>query len=83
VKHVREQAEADMASQMIDESLREAKKLVEKRKKATKVLLLGKLIKIAMHLPLAFIVSQGQAESGKSTILKSECSLPLCYLSFF
>lgn len=43
-KRVHEQAEAARISREIDESLQEAKKLIEKRKKATKVLLLGRLI---------------------------------------
>lgn len=43
-KRVLEQEEAARVSREIDESLLETKKLIEKRKTATKVLLLGKLI---------------------------------------
>lgn len=43
-RRVHEQAEAVRISREIDESLQEAKRQIEKRKKATKVLLLGKLI---------------------------------------
>ena len=71
VKRVREQAEAARVSREIDESLQEAKKLIEKRKKAIKVLLLGKPAPPHRTSPV-FIVPQGQAESGKSTTLKSE-----------
>ena len=70
-ERVHQQAEAARVSREIDESLQEAKKLVEKRKKATKVLLLGKLIPLP-RTSRAFITSPGQAESGKSTTLKSE-----------
>ena len=70
-KRVKEQEEAVRISREIDESLQEAKKLIKKRKEATKVLLLGKLTPLTTH-PLLFIVSEGQAESGKSTTLKSE-----------
>ena len=48
-KRVHEQAEAARISREIDESLQEAKKLIEKRKRATKVLLLGKLILLITH----------------------------------
>jgi hypothetical protein len=70
-ERVHQQAEAARVSREIDESLQEAKKLVEKRKKATKVLLLGKSIPLP-RTSRAFITSPGQAESGKSTTLKSE-----------
>jgi len=55
-KRVHEQEEAARISREIDESLQEAKKLIEKRKKATKVLLLGKLIPFVTH-PHVFIAS--------------------------
>jgi hypothetical protein len=42
-KRVQQQAEAARVSREIDEDLQETKRLIEKRKKATKVLLLGKL----------------------------------------
>ena len=38
-----------MVSRAIDESLQEDKKLIKKHRKATKVLLLGKLITFATH----------------------------------
>jgi len=72
VKRVREQAEAARISREIDESLQEAKKLIEKRKRATKVLLLGKPIPPHYTSPMSSSRPQGQAESGKSTTLKSE-----------
>ena len=75
-KRVWEQEEAVRISREIDESLQEAKKQIEKRKKATKVLLLGKLIPHHRCLP-ALIPPTGQAESGKSTTLKSERALSL------
>jgi len=53
VKRVHEQTEAARVSREIDESLLETKKLIEKRKKAIKILLLGKLITLATHLPCA------------------------------
>lgn len=82
-QRVHEQEEAARVSREIDESLLEAKKLIEKRKKAIKVLLLGKLVTLPRTSP-AFIVSKGQAESGKSTTLKSERPLSLrCLLSPF
>ena len=71
MQRVHEQTEAARISREIDESLLETKKLIEKRKKAIKVLLLGKLVTLARS-SCAFIVSKGQAESGKSTTLKSE-----------
>jgi hypothetical protein len=49
-----DQQEALRVSREIDEGIQDAKKLIERRKKAIKVLLLG------------------QAESGKSTTLKSK-----------
>lgn len=70
-KRVQEEENAARISREIDESLLQAKKLIDRRKKATKVLLLGKLNPLTTH-PLAFIPSKGQAESGKSTTLKSE-----------
>jgi hypothetical protein len=48
-KRVLEQEEAARVSRKIDESLLEAKKIIEKRKKATKVLLLGKLNSLTAH----------------------------------
>jgi len=53
-KRVHEEAEAVRVSREIDESLQEARKLIEKRKKATKVLLLGKLIRLSPHAPHPF-----------------------------
>lgn len=50
-QRVYEQAEAARVSREIDESLQEAKKFIEMRKKATKVLLLGRLITPTSHLP--------------------------------
>lgn len=84
VKRVREQEEAARKSREIDESLQETKKLIEKRKKATKVLLLGKLSPLLVA-GTPFIVYKGQAESGKSTTLKSErphalCCIPISHL---
>lgn len=48
-KRVQLQEEAAKVSRQIDESLLEAKKLIDKRKKATKVLLLGKLKLLNPH----------------------------------
>ena len=76
-----QQREATRISMEIDESIQEARKLYEKRKKAVKVLLLGTC---AFHscswgsanpVPLGAI---GQAESGKSTTLKSTYAIRLC-----
>ena len=53
-KRVHEEAEAVRVSREIDENLQETRKLIEKRKKATKVLLLGKLIKSTPHPPHPF-----------------------------
>lgn len=50
-KRVQEQEEAVRVSREIDESLLETKKLIEKRKKAIKVLLLGELITLTIVLP--------------------------------
>ena len=78
-QRVHEEAEAARISQEIDESLLEAKKFIEKRKKAIKVLLLGKLVTRTRTSRTPFIASKGQAESGKSTTLKSERPLSLRY----
>ena len=72
-ERLHEQAEAARISREIDESLQETKKLVEKRRKATKVLLLGTFIPLTTCNPHVHPV-QGQSESGKSTTLKSERS---------
>ena len=50
-KRVREEEEAVRISREIDEGLLEAKKLIERRRKATKVLLLGKPVPLIPHLP--------------------------------
>lgn len=68
------QQEAQRISREIDESILESKKLLEKKKKAVKVLLLGTLITTTRLTVALTSPSQrsGQAESGKSTMLRSE-----------
>ena len=51
MRRVHEQEEAARISREIDESLQETKKLIERRKKATKVLLLGELVAFTLYLP--------------------------------
>lgn len=78
-KRVNQQEEAARISREIDESLQETKKFIERRKKATKVLLLGKL-NSPSRSSAAFTVFKGQAESGKSTTLRSELSRPWLHI---
>jgi hypothetical protein len=62
----------------IDEGIQEDRKAYERRKKAVKVLLLGAsdLLEHTIHARLwNTVVHAGQAESGKSTTLKSKSLL--------
>ena len=78
VKRVCEQEEAARISQKIDEGLQEAKKQIEKRKKATKVLLLGKLT--PLHTPRPFI--SPQVSPSPARVRPSRVSAPpLCACS--
>lgn len=75
------QQEATRISREIDEDIQESKRAYERRKKAIKVLLLGKsfrldrrvcqILRAVLTRPPTF---SGQAESGKSTTLKSSYS---------
>jgi len=56
--------EATRISREIDQSLLEAKKLLDKKKKATKILLLGRPLLTSVD-PCSYIASKGQSESGK------------------
>lgn len=63
------QQEAARISKEIDDAIETSRKLHEKRKKAIKVLLLGVLV---VFPPLCLLIlATGQAESGKSTMLRS------------
>ena len=73
-----EQREATRVSLEIDEGIQEDRKAYERRKKAVKILLLGERFRVleGVRLRLANVTAcAGQAESGKSTTLKSKSSL--------
>lgn len=65
------QQEAQRVSREIDEGILESKKLFDKKKKAIKVLLLGMRV-FMPHTSSNIHFTSGQAESGKSTMLRSE-----------
>ena len=80
VKRVREEEEAVRISREIDEGLLGAEKLIERRRKGTKTLRLFR----SSHASPKFTALKGQAESGKSTTLRSECrtAFVACYPPF-
>lgn len=68
-KRVQQQEEAARVSRQIDESLLETKKLIDKRKKATKVLLLGKLKPPNPHSRIhVFECSKGKPSPAKAQL---------------
>ena len=72
-ERIARQQEATRISQEIDDAIEKSRKQLEKRNKAIKVLLLGTYIHLILSTPSPLLT--GQAESGKSTMLRST-SLP-------
>ena len=71
---IRQQEDAARVSKEIDEEIALSKKAYERRKKAIKILLLGAPTSLPLLVP-HIDLSPGQAESGKSTTLKSAFGL--------
>lgn len=70
-RRIQQQKEAQAISHRIDEDIQESRKAFERRKKAIKILLLGTHIHAARESRPELTPRAGQAESGKSTTLKS------------